>query len=323
MSTANSDISAALDSALNGEADPQAADTQSTEVATNDIVAQAVADALKSQSPAASDESATEKGSKEDPKAVPYDRFSEVVGQKNSAVERLNALDEQFKATTERENTLKTRVGELEQEHQVLEAIRGLAKDDRYSDAVNKIDRALQGLEDEVVQAEASGDQQAVSAAEKRFEAKSDELTEMITDQKAEQLFDKANNYASEMLRSLPEEYTDVDKARLGQMWSPRVDWNSIEEGGEAAIPDTMKGSFAELIKSYGTPQGAVASETRTQVESEISPEALEQRLSPEDMVKGIVEKDWAETAEGKSVHSDDEFSADMAKLLRATNAGR
>jgi hypothetical protein len=162
-----------------------------------------------------------------------------------------------------------------------------------------------------------------VSAAEKRFEAKSDELTEMITDQKAEQLFDKANNYASEMLRSLPEEYTDVDKARLGQMWSPRVDWNSIEEGGEAAIPDTMKGSFAELIKSYGTPQGAVASETRTQVESEISPEALEQRLSPEDMVKGIVEKDWAETAEGKSVHSDDEFSADMAKLLRATNAGR
>jgi len=270
MSTATStDVSAALDSALNGEAESQAAETLSTEAKTTDIVAQAVADALKSQSPAASEESATEKGSKEEPKAVPYDRFSEVVGQKNSAVERLNALDEQFKETTERENTLKTRVGELEQEHQVLEAIRGLAKDDRYADAVNKIDRALQGIEDEVVQAEASGDEQAATAAEKKFEAKAAELTELITDQKAEQLFDKANNYASEMLRSLPEEYTDVDRARLGQMWSPRVDWNAIEEGGDAAIPDTMKGSFAELIKSYGSPQGAVVAKTRTQVESE------------------------------------------------------
>ncbi len=323
MSTANTDVSAALDSALSGEAETQAAETLSTEAKTTDIVAQAVADALKSQSPAESKESATEKGSKEEPKAVPYDRFSEVVGQKNSAVERLSALDEQFKATTERENTLKTRVGELEQEHQVLEAIRGLAKDDRYADAVNKIDRALQGIEDEVEQAEAKGDEQAATAAEKKFEAKAAELTELITDQKSEQLFDKANNYASEMLRSLPEEYTDVDRARLGQMWSPRVDWNSIEEGGEAAIPETRKGSFVELSKSYGTPQGAVVATTRKEVESEISPEALEQRLSPEDMVKGIVEKDWAASEEGKIVHSDDEFSADMAKLLRATNAGR
>lgn len=323
MSTASNDVSAALDSALSGEADTQTANAPSTEAQTTDIVAQAVADALKSQSPPANEESATEKGSKEDPKAVPYDRFSEVVGQKNSAVERLSALDEQFKATTERENTLKTRVGELEQEHSVLEAIRGLAKDDRYAEAVNKIDRALQGLEDEVGQAEASGDEKATNVAEKKFEAKAAELTDLITDQKAEQLFEKANNYASEMLRSLPEEYTDVDRARMGQLWSPRVDWNSIEEGGDAAIPGTMKSSFAELIKSYGTPQGAVVAETRKEVESEISPEALEQRLSPEDMVKGIVETDWAAQEEGKVTHSDDEFSANMAKLLRATNAGR
>lgn len=323
MASASSDVSAALDSALNGEAGAQSAETPSPEVKTQDIVSQAVAEALKSQSPAASEESAKEKGSNDDPKTVPYERFSEVVGQKNSAVERLSALDEQFKETTERENNLKTRVGELEQEHQVLEAIRGLAKDDRYAEAVKKIDLALQGIEDEHEVAEAKGDEQAASAAEKRFEAKTAELTDLITDQKAENLFAKANDYASAMLDSLPEEYTDVDRARLSQMWSPRVDWNSIEESGESAIPEVMKGSFAELIKTYGAPQGAVVAKTRTEIESEIAPEALELRQSPEDMVKGIVEKDWAAQEEGKTVHSDDEFTANMAKLLRATNTGQ
>jgi hypothetical protein len=323
MASANDDVTAALDSVLSGEAETQSAEASGSEAKIDDAVKAAVAEALKDQSPSDDKKSASEeKGSKDEPKTVPYERFSEVIGQKNEAVERMNSLDEQFKSASERENTLKTRVGELEQDHQILEAIRGLASDDRYSDAVNKIDRALQGIEDEVEVAEEKGDEKAVAVAEKKFEAKAAELEDLIADQRADQLFDKANDFASAMLDSLPDEYTDDDKRRLGQLWTPRVDWDSIETQGEGSIPDKLRSSFSELIKDYGSPQGAVVKKTRTEVESEIPKEALDAKLSPEDAVKSALDKDWGAIDEDKFVHSDDEFANDLAKVLRATNRG-
>lgn len=320
MATANDAVSAALETALaGGEAESQSATEASPEAKTEDIVAAAAAEAIKSQSPPESKPSAEEQGDK--PKTVPYDRFSEVVQQKNSASERLEALEAQFKTATEREDTLRNQIGSLEQEHQILEAIRDLGRDERYAAAVNQIDRALQGIEDEVEEAKSEGDDNAVKVAELKFEKKTEELENLVAQQRNEALWSQSQDFASAMLDSLPEEYTDVDRDRLAKMWTPRVDWNSIEEHGSEVIPDTLKNSFAELIKDYGTPVGAIEQRVRDEVTQQIPEEA--RPSTPEDVVKSVLDKSWSATDEdGKAVHGDDEFARDVAKLMRATRSG-
>jgi hypothetical protein len=320
MSTANSEaVSAALEQALStDEAGSQSATESPTGATTpaEEIVAQAAAEATKpAESPSAETTGA---------KTVPYDRFSEVVGQKNAASERLEALEAQFKSATDREDTLRNQLGSLEQDHQVLEAIRDLGRDDKYSDAVAMIDRALQGIEEEEVVVEAAkeaGDVPAAKVAESKLVAKTEELETMLNDQRVEALWDKSQTFADALLDTLPEEYTDVDKARLSQMWTPRVDWNAIEEGGAESISEHLNDSFAGLIKEYGAPNGAIASQVRDEVTSQIPEDA--RPSTPEAVVEGVMGKDWAATNEdGKAVLSDDEFASDVAKLLRATRQG-
>jgi len=250
-------------------------------------------------------------------KTVPYDRFSEVVTQKNEAIERLKSLEQQFKSVTERESGLKTRVTQLETSNQIVEAIKALAKDERYRPHVVAIDKALQGVTEEVEQAKKSGDDNAVKAAEERLQGKLDELEEMAAEQKADTLWNSSNEYARNLLAALPQEYDDDDKALLSQLWSSRVDWDYIEENGREVIPATLQKSLAELIKSYGTPRGALVSRTKEEVTKSI-PEANRPK-STEDKVKGILETDWAATKEGKPVHSDEEWAKAAAEVLRAT----
>lgn len=250
-------------------------------------------------------------------KTVPYDRFSEVVTQKNEAIERLKTLDAQFKSANERETVLKSRVGQLETSSQIVEAIKELAKDERYRSHVVAIDKALQGVHEEVEQAKDKGDDKALKVAETRLQGKIDELEEMAAEQKADALWTSSNEYARNLLASLPQEYNDEDKALLSQLWSSRVDWDYIEENGREVIPPTLQKSLAELIKSYGTPRGALVSRTKDEITKSI-PEAARPK-SPEDRVKGILDVNWAETKEGKPVHSDEEWAKAAAEVLRAT----
>jgi hypothetical protein len=312
-------VSAALEQALStDEAGSQSATESPTGATTpaETIVAEAAAEATKpAESP--SDETTGAK-------TVPYERFSEVVGQKNVASERLEALEAQFKTATEREDTLRNQLGTLEQDHQVLEAIRDLGRDDKYSDAVAMIDRALQGIEEEEVVVEAAkeaGNDKVALLAESKLVAKTEELETMLKDQRVEALWDKSQTFADALLDTLPEEYTDVDKARLSKMWTPRVDWNAIEEGGAESISEVLNGSFAGLIKEYGAPNGAIANAARDEVTSQIPEDA--RPSTPEAVVDGVMGKNWSETSEdGKAVLSDDEFASDVAKLLRATRQG-
>ncbi len=119
-------------------------------------------------------------------KTVPYDRFSEVVAQKNDLAERIKSLDEKFEAAKTSNTKYQGQIEGLEESSQILDAIKELHKDERYRDHVVAIDRALQGLEEEVVVAEKQGDDKAASNAEKRFDDKVAELETMQADQRAE-----------------------------------------------------------------------------------------------------------------------------------------
>lgn len=307
--SATDSVSAALEEALSG---PKEAETQSVTEPSPEVKSETTPSDVKA-------ESTQEKpDSKSESKTVPYDRFSEVVSQKNDGIEKIKSLESMFQGATEREDALRTRTGELENERQILEAIRNLASDERYRPHVMAIDKALQGIDEEVTEAKAEGDDQKIVEAEARFNAKTEELQDLISEQNAESLWDVSNSLASQMLSALPEEYTDVDKARLSQLWTSRVDWDTIEESGRDAIAPTLQESLAQLIRDYGSPQGVVAKQTREEILTQV-PQAADAALSPEQKVEGILGKDWAKVEDGKVEFSDDDFSKHMADLMRAT----
>jgi hypothetical protein len=315
MTTANNEVQEALNSVLN-EADTQTANKPNNEARTEDIVKAVTDEALKKTS--ASNTKATkgaDSNEKKDP--VPYDRFSEVIADKNKALDQVKSLETKMQSAVEREDKLRSRLGELEQEHTILDAIRNLAKDERYADAVNRIDKALQGIEEEVKDAKEAKDDKAIEKAELKFTKKQEELETLVLNQRTDILWDKAHQYASSLLSALPQEYTDVDKNRLSKMWSPLVNWDAIDEKGAEAIPEYLKSSFVELIKEYGTPQGAVAQRAKDEISKDL-PEEVRGTRTPEAVAKSIIDKEWSKTDDkGKPVISDDEFTADMAKLLR------
>ena len=307
----------ALNEALkDGETDSQSATGQDTDVAA----------ALKGALESPEDKSASEdliddddaddtsKGSK----TVPYDRLRKVVQQKNEAGERLKALESQFKTANDREQELTAQIKGLQNDKQMLDAIKNLHQDERYRPMIENLDRALQGIDEEIEVAQDDGDDKATKDLLKKFEAKTAELDSLMADQRADGLWDKTAGRAKSMLDALPEAYSDEDRAILGEMWTPRVDWDGIEEAGEGAISPALNESFAKVIKRYGTPKGAIVAQTTEEIEEQ-NPEV--KIVSDEDKVQAIMDKNWAELDEnGKPLMSQEDFDSDLADLLRVVN---
>jgi len=311
MATAAEDLTQALkDVAAGGNADSQSASGQNPDVtqALKDVAAKTTPKTVGSDDKAQGTEG----------KSIPYDRFSEVVAQKNEALERLKALETQFKSVAERESGLRERVGQLETDHQILESIKGLAADPRYKDTVVKIDKALQGIHEDTVKAEEKGDDKAVARLEAAMQEKLAELEELNAEQNAERLWDDSGRYARELLASLPEEYTDEDKAIISQLWTPRVDWNFIEENGRDVIPATLQKSLAGLIKDYGIPRGALVNKTKQEVMKDV-PESS--RTTNEAFEKDVKSKNWGEMKDGKFVQNEADFASAVGELLRRSKA--
>lgn len=318
MSTAN-DVKAALNEVLaedETKTESQPVKQQSPEVtqALKAVLGKEEADA--SEDDAGDEEKGAEDKSKGKNQTVPLDRLSKVVKQKNEALEQLKALEEKFKAATERESKLTAQVGALETDAQILAAIKGLAQDEKYRAHVVAIDKALQGIDDEIEKATEKGDNKAVSAAEKRFEQKTAELEALLNNQRQDALWNEAAAIARQVLADLPEDYTDEDRRVIGKLWTSRVDWDGIEAVGSDAIPAALNVSLAEVIKEYGTPRGALVSKTTKDIESR-TPEA--KVVSTEAFVKETLGKNWGEVKDGKPVLSDDEFAKAAAQMMRKT----
>jgi hypothetical protein len=314
MASASDAVQDALNAALGTDADSQSANPEATEDVDN----------LSGKPEAGNDKPATDKASDKGD-WIPKNRFSEVVKQKNEAIERLKSLESQFKSASEREDALKSRVGQLETDHQILDAIKNLARDERYKDHVVAIDRALQGLDDaeeKVEKAKETGDDKSLKAAEKRFAEETGKLQDLIAVQNAERLWDESNRIASEMLKELPSDnYTNEDKAVLAKLWKDSINWNHIEEHGRESIVPSLKDSLASVIKEYGTPRGALVARTKDEVTKSI-PEAA-RPVDPATHVKSVLDKEWGKTDDnGAPVLDDLEFSKALGDLMRRTRAG-
>jgi len=312
MATASDELTQALQDVASGKAaDSQAAESDDSEIT------QAAKAAVAAGKPAdAEGKAQSTEGDKS--KTVPYERFSEVVSQKNEASERLKALESQFKSVSDERTSLNERVKQLETDHQILEAIKGLAKDPRYSKDIVRLDKALQGIHEEQEEAKEKGDDKTLSKLEEQWKEKVAEIEDMQAEQRAQALWNDSSTYARQLLASLPDEYSDEDKAIISKLWTPEVNWDTIEEQGREVIPAELKKSLAAVIKTYGTPRGAVVEKTKQEVMKNV-PKSIVQ--SNDEFRKEVESKDWASMKDGQFEQSDADFSAAVGELLRRGRA--
>jgi hypothetical protein len=246
--------------------------------------------------------------------SVPYDRFKE-------QVDKIAALEEKLEKATERDKELSVQLAKFEQDHNVLERVRKLHSDDRYKPLVEKLDKALRGIEEDVESGEKTK-QEGADDAKKLFNKHREEIEHALADQKADFLYQQANSMAERMLETLGDDYDDTDKEAIAKLWNPVVDWDSIEEDPSVMRDELLK-SLKTVVEEYGEPRGALKSKVKefetkkeTQQETKAVPD-------PNEVLKDLVNRDWGKTKvddKGKFLgpeHSDEEFSKVLAKVMR------
>lgn len=247
---------------------------------------------------------------KTQPQTVPYARFKEVVGEKNTAVERLTDLE------TKLQNQLAL-TQDLQQKYtyaeEVLMAIRGMAADEKMRPHVMAIDAKLKGVEEEVETGEIT-QEEGDKKVEKILKQHKNEVQDIVQTNRAEMLFQTANERASRYLESLPAEYTDKDKEIIGRIWTQEVNWDGIESD-PTSLNSELAESLDRVLNWYGEPKGYLPPPDPTKV-VETKPE----EPTPAMKVKSILDKEWGKIGErGNFEYSDEDFRREAAELIRLT----
>lgn len=251
-------------------------------------------------------------------KSIPYDRFKEVIDAKNTAAEEAEALRAKLDETRQREDQLRNVLEQTRDEADLVDRIRALANDERYSEHVNAIDRALRGIEDDVDTGKVSEEEGAV-AANKLLSQHKDEIEDILADQKAELLYNQAMSVAERYLEALPEEYSDDEKAVISRLWMPQVDWDAIEEE-PTTMTKLLGESLQEAIDQYGEPRGVLHARLSEIETTEADQEPAREEISEEDYVNKVLNVPWDETNEdGSPKYSDDVFTKGIGELIRKT----
>lgn len=249
-------------------------------------------------------------------KYVPYDRFKEVVEDKNQYKKQLEIL-------AQREQELQANLQNVEQELSVLERIRQAAFDDKVGKHVIALDKWLKGepIDDAVEAAEREIEENEEGLSKKEIDAlknqvgkKVEDLENQLLEQRAEVILQKANSIGTKMLESLDDSYTEEDVKTISELWTPRIDWDAIEENPEILEKELNK-SFREVLELYGTPRGALIKNVASNIK-ETMPQSSESE-DPEQFLEKVSNVDWGKLKDGKPVVSDSEFSKVMAEVLR------
>jgi hypothetical protein len=286
--------------------------------------------AVEAESSTSSDSKATEtvEGT-ESPKdgkgnTVPYDRFKEVVAQKNEFSEKYEALEKQFADRQSELGQMIELLNAREDDAKIVSAIRQLGANPEHKELVERLDNLLQGKEVEEEKApegEQSDQDKANRKTEKLLAETREALEEQVADQQTDLLLTKADLLAQRYFDALPEEYTDQDKGVISKLLTDEVKWEAIEENNDV-LNDEVASGFERALKEFGQPRGSVAEKTEEKTES-----TTEAEETPKDEVPEYLAKDWGEMKEVKlpdgtvlkeQVHSDDDWKEALAAAIRA-----
>ena len=251
---------------------------------------QEVAEAKSSQKA----ESSSTKGSKEEKgqktvQNIPYDRFKEKVDQVAELTEKLESVLSNSESTTARETELREKIEALEEEADILNRVRGLAENEKYRPLVEKLDKALKGI-DEDVESGAKTEDQGARDVTKLFGEQREELAEAFADQRADMLLENARMVSESILDSLPDGYDDGDKDQIAEMLPDLVDWNAIEENPSLMKQEIVEG-YKEALTQYGEPRGALKARI-SELETKSTEPEHDAEAADEEFVRGILDNE-------------------------------
>lgn len=301
MATENSgaDISAQLETAIAGEVESPATETET----------ETVVETTTSEEPSTGT------------KSVPYSRFKEVIDQKNDLSTQLNDLQSTFNQNNDSLAKMTQMLEAAKQDSDLIKEIKALANDPTMLPHVEALDKRIRGIEDEI---EETGevDDKSLDKARQILERKQAQLSEQLQEQSSDLLTQRADNIADKWLESLPDQYTDQDKEIVGQLWASKVNWNDIESNPDT-LDDVLASTFQETITSFGTPRGGLIDPNDPDSYEIELPETPE--ITPEQEVAQIVgTRNYGgyEAKDGKvsAEVSDADFASDLGKVLKIGN---
>jgi hypothetical protein len=253
--------------------------------------------------------------------AIPYERFQEVIGQKNTLAEELQAVKSEASKDRDSLAKLATMLQEKENDTNILNEIRALALNPKYRDALELIDKGLRGVEEEVEAGETTPEKADIET--KKLLAKQAQIEDSVADQKAELIIQRADLLADKWLESLPPEYTEDDRKVIANLWTNNVDWDSVEQN-PGNLDKILAESFQQSINTFGTPRGSLLNPDDVEFVDETTTKAAD---PVEELATMLRDKQYGatklvKTHSGKEVPmpiiGDDEFAADFARVLKA-----
>ena len=247
-----------------------------------------------------------------DGSVVPRERLNEVLAKVKDLETQLASLSGTEKELNDSRSTAEELQRQLAQHQDLVGRIRSLADDDRYKDAVTKIDNALKGVEDKI-EADFAEKEDAAGSDKKLLKELRDQKTEILDEiatERARSILQTAQDRAVRMLESLPEEYEE-HRSVIAKLWNSEVDWTSIEEN-PARLNEELSRSFQSVLDEYPTPGN---SQSGTSEDKNIP-----EQLSPEEELQRLLHPDlhWARANDkGELAVSEQDFNKVLAHSIR------
>jgi len=259
-------------------------------------------------------------------KTIPYTRFKEVIDSKNTLQEQLEALQDKYETQSTSLGKLTEMLEKSKQDSDLIREIQALQHDPKMLPHLEAIDKKIRGIEEEIEET-GNVDDKKVEQVQRLIAKQKAELDERFMDQQSDILVQKADTIADRWLEALPEDYSDQDKAIISKLWANEVDWNNIEQDPDS-LSDVLKTSFQTVINDYGIPRGRLI-DPNDPDSYEIEMDEPEVKSPVEELMEAIGRKDYGKIKESdtggrKTVQaeiSDDEFTRDMAKVLRSSRS--
>ena len=270
----------------------------------------------------------TEKGTTKKGSAA-QERIQELVAKAKSFEERAAELEAKLADKDLEVGKLIDLVKDRETDSRIVAKINELhATDPEYKEIVEKLDRAIRGLEPvkETTPASAEAPKPGEDLL-KNIKGELDRRTESqaaeIADQRSDLLLMKSELVLEKLFAQLPDtEYTEEDQRILNSALADFVDWDAIEED-PTLLEREVAGGFQKAVDWYGNPKGRIAAEAA-------KPTNDGKDAKSEDTV------DFSKLEFGKLKQvnvggkeravpaiSDDEFAAMMGAALRRERGGR
>ena len=255
--------------------------------------------------------------------AVPYDRFKEVNEERKGLAGRLEELQTKLNERDQEVSKLVDLAEAREYDSNVVKKINELHGDSRYTDIIEKLDKAVQGIDEEAQTGEIKPEE-AIEKATKLLQDTKSELEAELADQRDEVILDRADRLVERYFDELPDDYNDDDKGRLSKDIIDHIDYASIE-GDPDVLPDVIQAAVQSTIDAYGTPRGALLKQVAEAQENKPSetPEAAK-----DTSIEDLTSRDWGKlktvkTPKGEELQpevSEEDYVRALGKALKLGN---